>query len=239
MDKIVLPLADDELWKFIDDESMSSKIYQIDVLHSYHNLKENLLYYISNLGMNVQFDFHGCDYSIKSSVIEQYFKILKLFEQHQMLQTVAALLMCFKRIEVDCYGIFDKSEANKWISDHIDLIETSAQFMDSIMLFLLVCFDQANNKNANDRMFNIDQYPHIQTSSISVNLPLLTNYVDFAQYYGTVNPADFVWYDLQFTQPIYDERSLAQLIFTDNNIIVALCWDTVTSFKDNKNVSPV
>lgn len=202
---ITLPLEEQQLWDII--ENGQKEKLNVDVVNSFANLQDKLLYYISNVELDVQFDWTGCDFETKSAIVLSYINLNRLYYNQDLVMTLFDLVMCYKGIFTEQLGIFTHDQTVDFINNHLDLFEKLIGFLDSVIL--LVC----NGFAPIHDMFDPELFEKVEDSSISLNSSYLFKMPEFAAYYSMIDHNNLKWYDIQFTKPIYDNHFLHDIVF--------------------------
>lgn len=213
---VVLPLEEDLLWDIIENGQKQKLI--VNVAQSYAALKDKLLYYISNTELDVEFDWTDCDFDIKSSVIESYINLNRMYENSELIQTVFDLMMCYKGIDAEVRGIFNVNELVDFINNHLELFSKLVPFVDSV--FLVVCNGFAPIADA----FKPELFEQVHDNSLSVNVVYLFMMPEFAAYYGVLDFNNLKWYTTQFNDPIYNNDSLHNIVFENTSGLAAVIY---------------
>lgn len=228
-ENVILPFDDDIVWEMIDEDKINNTTYTVNVKQSYDNLKNAFLYYISNLGLDVEFDWSNCDYETKSTILKDYLGLNRVYEQHELLITVGSLLMLYKQLGYDHNSFLTIDQAEQFINDNPMLIDRCASFVDSLMLYVGYQLKQSHE------FVDISKYQSVKDNTIPFCLPALLTLPNFGAYYSIVNPNRFTWYEIQFTQPIYGGRTIDKYVL-DKHSALAIAWNHVIN-EYNKNVS--
>lgn len=225
MNKVILPFDDDTLWNIIKDKQTNT-VYTVDFVASYANLKDSLLYYISNLQLDCVFDFTDATYDQKAQLIEQYINLIKICTNKQLAITLASICLRCKDLAYLDQSILTEDETDRFINDHVDQIDKIIKFADSVVLYIIYQLPQLHH------LVDIDKVPHVDDKSIPLNVVNMFDIVEFACYYSVLNNDNLAWYDHQFTNPIYDNKDLSSYVFVPNNLVVAYLFDVANKLKE-------
>lgn len=216
MKKISLPLNDDVLWDIIENGQTQPLV--VDVASSVVNLGDNLLYYISNAELNVVFDWTNCTADKKSNIVLNYIQLNRLYENVDLSNTVFDLMMCYKGLLDQPRGIFTEDECVDFINNNVELFAKLIQFLDSVLI--LVC----NGFKPIASMFKPNLYEQIEDNSISLNICYLLNIPEFVAYYSLLRFDNLKWYPIQFTKPIYNGKTLHDIVFESSSGLAAAVY---------------
>ena len=226
----ILPFDDDQLWSVIENKHPNT--YTINVAKSYENLKDKMLYYISNLELDVVFDFTDCDYELKKALLLQYLSLNRLYYNQQLLFTIGSILLTYKTIGFDESSILDRNQTIDFINENIDIVRKCTNFLDSVLLYTVYQF-----KNLHP-YFDKSKYETVKDSTIPLNLVHLLKLSMFGLFYTDVITDSLKWYEIQFTCPIYNNQSITEFVF-DKNSVVAIAGYHIDQklLNDKQNVS--
>lgn len=210
---VVLPLAEDQLWDVI--ENGQKEVIVVDVAGSFNNLGNNILYYISNAGIDVQFDWEGCDDHIKQQVMLSYINMNRLYKHDQLINTLMDLMMVYKDIPGQLQGIFTEEQCIDFINNNLQLFATLVNFLDSVVLLVGKGFKSISCA------FDPEHFEQVVDPSISLNVINLFYIPEFAAFYGVLDIDNLKWYQIQFTKPLYDNNFLDNIVFGKNSGLAA------------------
>lgn len=231
MNSVVLPFDESTLWDIIETADNPEIVYHINVKQSYDNLKDKLLYYISNLGINVIFDWTDCDYNIKSALILDYLKLNRLYYNQQLVVTIGSILLYYKEIAYDPNSILTCEQTEQFIIDNIEVITLCTTFLDSALLYIVYQF-----KNMT-QYFNKDEYQCVNDPNVPLNLVHLFAIENFGEFYTVVVNDNIRWFDIQFTRPIYNNESISKYVFSKDSVLAIAGYHIDQQIKGNTSVS--
>ena len=217
---VTLPLNEDLLWNII--ENGQKQPLTIDVRTSFANLGDKILYYISNAELDVTFDWTNCDFDTKDAIITSYIELNRLYYNPQLIDTLFGIMMCYKGIEVEQHGIFTTDEVINYINNHVELVAKQIAFLDSVII--LVC----NGFAAITDSFKPENFEQINDNSISLNVVYLFQIPEFVAYYSRLDFNNLKWYATQFTQPLYNNEVLQNIVFQPNSGLAAAIYAVMT-----------
>ena len=215
MNKITLPFDDETLWSIIEND-ISTTTYTVDVKTSYNNLRDNLLYYISNLNLNVILDWTDCSTQIKKDVLKQYITMNRVFKNNDLNVATGNVLLVCKQLGYDPKGLLSYSDTVDFINDNLELVTRCVMFMDSVLVYMNY---QLSNHN---KSFNKADYEEVVTNNIPVNLVNLFSIIMFGIFYTDINPDNLRWYENQFKQPMFNNECLSAYVFSDDSFMAIL-----------------
>lgn len=219
MEKIILPFDDDQLWDIISNQESPNKQYCIDYENSYSNLGDSLLYYCSNLDLDCYFDVEGCSTEFKFSLIDQYLNIRKLCTNKQLAAAIASIFLRAKNIAYIQQSILTNDEVDQYINTHVDQIDRSITFLDSLLVYMIF-----QNKSLHN-LIDYSKLPQNNDKQIPINLINVCAIPEFACFYSVIDYNRLMWFEYQFKNPIYDNKDLSAYIFNEDNIIAAWLYN--------------
>lgn len=196
-DIVCLPLEEDVLWNII--ENGQQHVLTVDVKQSIDNLNDNVLYYVSNAGLDVCFDWSKCDYQAKSKILLNYLQMNRMYYNDSLVQTLFDLMMCYKNIPNEPQGILNNEQCIDFINQNVELFEKLVAFLDSVMVLV------GRGFKATSQMFDPKQYQQVNDPTISLNIVHLFKIPEFVAFYSVVNMDNLKWYVIQFEKPLYDD----------------------------------
>lgn len=215
-EKVILPLSEDLLWDIIENGQKQPLI--VDASKSFDNLQDKLLYYISNAELDVVLDWENCSFDSKSSIVESYFGLNRLYYNQTLVDTMFDLMMCYKQLPCQYIGIFDQDQCIEFINNHLALMEKTIAFLDSVIL--LAC----NGFAAVNKTFDPNCFQKVSDNSLSLNICYLFRIPEFVAYYSKLNFNNLKWYTIQFNEPIYNNELLHNIVFEQTSgLAVAIC----------------
>lgn len=230
---VILPLEEDVLWDIIENGQQQPIV--VDVASSYANLNDKILYYISNAELDVTFDWSGCDFDTKNSIMLSYINLNRIYKNDELNRTLFDLMLCYKGIETDCQGIFTLDQCIDFINNNLELFSKLIPFIDSAILLIGNGFAPLN------KYFQPDMFEQVTDNTLSLNVSCLFSIPEFVVYYSILDQTNLKWYTIQFDKPIYDNNTLHNIVFEKQSGLAAAAYATMIEMglisKDQNNVS--
>lgn len=219
MELIILPFKTEQLWDILQSDDGLDKVYDIDVKSSIdRQLKDSFVYYISNVGLKCNLHTEDLSYEQKEKLILQYLDINKVYNDPVLALTLMSILLRVKGIDILEKSMFNEEECDQFINKYLDKVATWVTFLDSTLLYY-----EYQIKGLAEH-FDKSKYREFITRDIPISLMVVFEYQEFLSFWSIVKPENLFWFKRQFESNFFCNQSIADFIFSKNNLLAAFAY---------------
>ena len=229
MSKCVLPFEDSVVWNLLQQNERQH--FNIKIASSISNLKDKFLIYVSNLGLDIDFDPNELTYGDKCDLFDQYLKLNRVFSCKILDHTLLHVICTSRGIDCKSFSMFNNTQAEEYIAQHQNLIENINVFVDSSLLYL--AYQMQLNKLIDQQPLS-ELYPVVDDPHFVPQV--VVNLFGFEQsivLFSTIEQDRIKYLKPQFENAMFSGEYLNKYLLSSNNYFAAF-FDDIISLEEIK-----